>query len=94
MRNKVLSIMLGVVLTASALCGCGSEANSVQVESNVGDTVIADDETATSSTVSLEGLPEAIGEGIVKATPEMYTDVDLSKHKTVNITLIGDTPTA
>lgn len=90
MRNKVLSIMMGVVLAASALCGCGSEANPVQG----GDTVILDGETATSSAISLEGLPEAIGEGIVKATPDMYKDVDLSQHKTVNITLIGDTPTA
>ena len=94
MRNKVLSIMLGMVLTASALCGCGSEANPVQSGEGSGNTVITDGEVAKEATVSLEGLPEAIGEGIVKATPEMYADVDLSKHKTVNITLIGDTPTA
>ena len=94
MRNKVLSIMLGMVLTASALCGCGSEANPVQSGEGSGNAVITDGEVAKEATVSLEGLPEAIGEGIVKATPEMYADVDLSKHKTVNITLIGDTPTA
>ena len=94
MRNKLLSIMLGVVLTASTLCGCGSQANLAQSNAGSGDAIITDGEVAKASSVSLEGLPEAIGEGIVKATPEMYKDVDLSQHKTVNITLIGDTPTA
>jgi hypothetical protein len=59
-----------------------------------GDIEIKDEATATSASVSLDELPAKIGEGIVKATPEMYGDVDLSEHKTVNITLIGDTPAA
>ena len=94
MKKKVLSIMLSMAMTATILAGCGSAAGNAQSGANTGDTVIADEATATAGAVSLEGLPAAIGEGIVKATPEMYKDVDLSKHKTVNITLIGDTPTA
>ena len=38
-------------------------------------------------------LPEAIDYGVtIKATPEMYPDIDLSKHETIYIYLIGDTP--
>ncbi|WP_029318909.1 DUF3502 domain-containing protein [Butyrivibrio sp. AE3004] len=96
MRKKVLSVILSVVMTASMLVGCGSasgETENINTE-NEGNTEIKDEATATSASVSLDELPAKIGEGIVKATPEMYGDVDLSEHNTVNITLIGDTPAA
>ncbi|MCD8336476.1 MAG: DUF3502 domain-containing protein [Lachnospiraceae bacterium] len=40
----------------------------------------------------LAELPEAVGEGTIVATPEMYAGIDLSKSYTVNMYLIGDTP--
>ncbi|WP_026670758.1 ABC transporter substrate-binding protein [Butyrivibrio sp. AE3006] len=96
MRKKVLSVILSMIMTASMLAGCGSASSETESGSmeNAGDIEIEDEATATSASVSLDELPAKIGEGIVKATPEMYGDVDLSEHKTVNITLIGDTPAA
>ncbi len=96
MRKKVLSVILSMVMTASMLAGCGSASSGTESGSmeKAGDLEIKDEATATSASVSLDELPAKIGEGIVKATPEMYGDVDLSEHKTVNITLIGDTPAA
>ncbi len=96
MRKKVLSLILSMIMTASMLAGCGSASSETESGSmeNAGDIEIKDEATATSASVSLDELPAKIGEGIVKATPEMYGDVDLSEHKTVNITLIGDTPAA
>ena len=96
MRKKVLSVILSMVMTASMLAGCGSASSETEIGSmeKAGDIEITDEATATSASVSLDELPAKIGEGIVKATPEMYGDVDLSEHKTVNITLIGDTPAA
>ena len=96
MRKKVLSVILSMIMTASMLAGCGSASSETESGSmeNAGDIEIKDEATATSASVSLDELPAKIGEGIVKATPEMYGDVDLSEHKTVNITLIGDTPAA
>lgn len=48
---------------------------------------------AMSTAAMAEELPEAIEPGaVVKATPDMYPDTDLSKEDTVYIYLIGDTP--
>ena len=96
MRKKVVSVILSMAMTASMLAGCGSASGGTESVSteNEGDAEIKDEATAKAPSVSLDDLPEKIGEGIVKATPEMYADVDLSEHKTVNITLIGDTPAA
>lgn len=96
MRKKVVSVILSMAMTASMLAGCGSASGGTESVSteNEGDAEIKDEATAKAPSVSLDDLPEKIGEGIVKATPEMYADVDLSEHKTVNITLIGDMPAA
>ena len=59
-------------------------------EEATGDETDASGDTASSS--SMEGLPEAVGEGTITATPEMYSGVDLSDPYTVNMYLIGDTP--
>ncbi|WP_044916892.1 ABC transporter substrate-binding protein [Butyrivibrio sp. WCE2006] len=93
MRKKVLSVILSMAMTASMLAGCGSASAGGNSE-NTGATEIKDEATATTSGALPDDLPAKIGDGIVKATPEMYGDVDLSEHKTVNITLIGDTPSA
>ncbi len=93
MRKKVLSVILSMAMTASMLAGCGSASAGGNSE-NAGATEIKDEAAATTSGALPDDLPAKIGDGIVKATPEMYGDVDLSEHKTVNITLIGDTPAA
>ena len=92
-RKKVLSIMMTAVLTASVIEGCGSKAKT-QDSKNDSSVEITDEKTAAASGDALKDLPEKIGDGEVKASPEMYSGIDLSEHKTVNITLIGDIPNA
>ncbi len=92
-RKKVLSIMMTAVLTASVIAGCGSKAKT-QDSKNDSSVEITDEKTAAASGDALKDLPEKIGDGEVKASPEMYSGIDLSEHKTVNITLIGDIPNA
>ncbi len=80
MKRKTLALMLASCMLASTLTGCG---NSTTTSSS----------DAGASTVSLEGLPDAIERGVeVKALPEYYAGIDLKKDYTVNMYLIGDTP--
>lgn len=44
------------------------------------------------SCLAADSLPEAVGEGTITATPEMYPNTDLSDPYTVNMYLIGDKP--
>ena len=93
MKKKVLSIIMAVVLTAGVLAGCGSASQTGS------DTAKTQTETKTTETTEASepaelpaDLPEAIGKGVVKATPEMYSGIDLSSPYTVQMYLIGDTP--
>ncbi len=92
-RKKVLSLIMSTVLTASMVAGCGAGKTDVNDAAKTSaETEITDGDTAKAGNASLAALPEKIGDGEVKATPDMYSGIDLSEHKTVNITLIGDTP--
>ena len=94
MKRKVLSIMLVAAMTVSTLVGCGGNTASTE---NTTTTTTATETTETAEVVAPTGdafadLPDTIKGNVIKATPEMYADTDLSKPYTVNMYLIGDTP--
>ena len=97
-KKKQLAIMMSLCLTAAALAGCGSSGNSSgeSAQSSAGTETTAEStagtEAAESAAASLDSLPDAVGEGTITATPEMYSNIDLSEPYTVNMYLIGDTP--
>lgn len=99
MKKKILSITLAISLVAAALTGCGSTGGSGNETSGTSADTASDSGAGTeaaageaASAVSLDGLPAAIGEGEIKASPDFYAAMDLSDHYTVNMYLIGDTP--
>ena len=93
MKKKVLSIIMAVVMTAGVLAGCGSASQTGSTETKTQTASQTTETTASSEVTELPAdLPEAIGKGVVKATPEMYSGIDLSKPYTVQMYLIGDTP--
>ena len=101
--KKLLAMVLTAGMTVTLLAGCGNSSGGSTGESSessqesAASEDAAGDEADTSgseseSSASMEGLPEAVGEGTITATPEMYSGVDLSDPYTVNMYLIGDTP--
>lgn len=104
-KKKILSCILAAGLVISTLAGCGSsgessgssgssssssDSSAASNSASSGDTASSGD--AAASAVSLDGLPAAVGEGTIVASPDFYAGVDLSDHYTVNMYLIGDTP--
>lgn len=98
MKKKVLSILMALTMTAGIMTGCGSEATtsteSTGTDTQATETTQSDatTETAEATSDALAGLPDAIGEGVIAATPEMYSAINLSSPYTVQMYLIGDTP--
>ena len=99
MKNKrLLAIVMSLCLTAAALAGCGGSGGGSQesAQENAAAETTAESaagtEAAQSTGASLDSLPAAVGEGTITATPEMYSNIDLSEPYTVNMYLIGDTP--
>ena len=98
MKKKVLSILMALTMTAGIMTGCGSEnattTESTGTDAQATETTQSDATTETPAATSdaLAGLPDAIGDGIIAATPEMYSAIDLSSPYTVQMYLIGDTP--
>lgn len=101
--KKLLAMVLTAGMTVTLLAGCGNSSGGSTGESSessqesAASEDAAGDEADTSGSesepsASMEGLPEAVGEGTITATPEMYSGVDLSDPYTVNMYLIGDTP--
>ena len=95
MKKKALSILMALTMTAGVITGCGSEsaggaATETNNEAQVKESASGTESVANSD--ALAGLPEKIGDGVVKATPEMYSSIDLSSPYTVQMYLIGDTP--
>ncbi|MBO5033625.1 MAG: ABC transporter substrate-binding protein [Lachnospiraceae bacterium] len=96
-KKKFLATILSVCMSASLLAGCGSSSDT---ETSSKDTTAAQSQTTadnaaasdTASTVTLDQLPSAVGEGTITASPELYAYTDLSEEYTVNMYLIGDTP--
>lgn len=98
MRKKLLAGVLTIALALSVLAGCGNSAsgdnadtgeeqettNNENAESSQADSASGED--------ALSGLPETLADGDVIATPEMYSNIDLSEEYTVNLYMIGDTP--
>ncbi len=91
MKKRMMSIVLAAGMTLSALTGCAAGGAAPGGAAGApADTGAA--AQAVDAGEALAGLPDAIGEGVVKATPEMYANIDLSKPYTVQLYLIGDTP--
>lgn len=96
-KKKLMATILSVCMTAGLLSGCGSTGDSDMAASSTAKTEDTKVETTTQSqdtTATFESLPAQVGEGTIVATPEMYSNIDLSKEYTVNMYLIGDTPNA
>ncbi len=102
-KKKILSCILAAGLVISTLAGCGSSggdsgSSSGSSSSSSGSSASSSDSSSGSSSgdsasaVSLDGLPAAVGDGEIVASPDFYAGVDLSDHYTVNMYLIGDTP--
>ena len=102
-KKKILSLILAAGLVISTLAGCGSSggdsgSSSGSSSSSSGSSASSSDSSSGSSSgdsasaVSLDGLPAAVGDGEIVASPDFYAGVDLSDHYTVNMYLIGDTP--
>ncbi len=101
-KKKILSCILAAGLVISTLAGCGSSGgdsgSSSSSGSSSGSSSSSSDSSSSSSSgesasaVSLDGLPAAVGDGEIVASPDFYAGVDLSDHYTVNMYLIGDTP--
>lgn len=96
-KKKLLSMMLVLVMVLTLLAGCGNSSSGNDTSSQgstqePGSDEGAGEETGDPVSSTLEGLPAAVGEGTIVATPEMYPGVDLSDPYTVNMYLIGDTP--
>ncbi len=91
MKKNRITKMLALILTTCMLCACGSGAASEssapqgKTEAPVAAAPVSDD--------AFKDVPsELTPETVITATPEMYSNIDLSKNKTVYIYLIGTTP--
>ena len=99
-KKRILSLILAAGLVISTLAGCGSSGgdsgSSSGSSSSSSSSGSASSDSSSSgesaSAVSLDGLPAAVGEGTIVASPDFYAATDLSDHYTVNMYLIGDTP--
>lgn len=105
MKKKWLSCLLAAVLAFSVLAGCGNGNSGGAAEGGGNaDTgaeaeAEADDGAADAGAAeetgggdALADLPDTLMDGVVKATPEMYPNTDLSEPYTVYLYLVGDTP--
>ncbi len=96
--KKVTAYLLAAVMAFSMLAGCGGKESSTGASTPAGETAPAGDgaaaegEGSASAQDALAGLPENWLDGDVKATPEMYPNVDMSKPYTVYLYQVGDTP--
>lgn len=106
MKKRIISILLASA-TAISLSACGEAAQNSASESPASQSSEAtvektDDgessaaetqEAAADASDPFAGLPDKQAPGeVVKATPEMYPDVDMSKSDNINIYMVGDTP--
>lgn len=101
-RNKLVAVLLAVSVSMTLFAGCGSSSSSssddeeetteTEESEETEETEATEDESTDSGSDAFADLPDAIGDGTVTATPEMYSNIDLTDPYTVNIYLIGDTP--
>lgn len=98
MRKRVLAGLLAAVLAMTGLTGCGNSASNGSGETGTKETAGTAAESSEADTAGVQAgdafadLPETLADGEVKATPDMYSNIDLSDEYTVNMYLIGDTP--
>ncbi|WMJ90178.1 ABC transporter substrate-binding protein [Anaerocolumna sp. MB42-C2] len=99
-KNKLVSIILILCLLVTMLAGCGRSSTTTTDNSSGTAKVTESAKTGSEATasetpsVSLDGLPESVSAGTIAASPDFYSNTDLSKDYTVNMYLIGDTPKA
>ncbi|MCR5106779.1 MAG: ABC transporter substrate-binding protein [Lachnospiraceae bacterium] len=95
MKRRVISVLLCACMAVSLLAGCsGGSKDNGSAEGAVATETESSDSGAEGALPSadLSSLPAAIGEGEIKASPELYASTDLGSPYTVNMYLIGDTP--
>ena len=90
--KKRLSCLLVAVLALSLLAACGGTSKQTGGATGGAQESTEAVDAAEPAADVLAELPASLTDGVVKATPEMYTNVDLSKPYTVYLYLIGDTP--
>ncbi len=90
--KKRLSCLLVAVLVLSLLAACGGTSKQTGGATGGAQESTEAVDAAEPAADVLAELPASLTDGVVKATPEMYTNVDLSKPYTVYLYLIGDTP--
>lgn len=95
MKKTIVTKSLGLLLSAALLTGCGSAGDAVSAQSG-SDTAEKNVAEVTAEPVSEDvfaNIPDKIEAGCnIVATPEMYSNLDLSKEETIYIYLIGSTP--
>ena len=92
-KSKLLSLLLALCMVATLLAGCGSK-DSGSASGSGGNSqggTSGGGGSTPSNAGAFADLPDTL-DGVVVATPEMYSAIDLSKSYTVNMYLIGDTP--
>lgn len=91
--KKLVASLLVAALSLTMLAGCGSsEAPAAEAPAAEAPAAEAPAEEAAPAADAFAGLPENWLDGDVKATPEMYPGVDMSKPYTVHMYQVGDTP--
>ena len=90
--KKRLSCLLVAVFALSLLAACGGTSKQTGGATGGAQESTEAVDAAEPAADVLAELPASLTDGVVKATPEMYTNVDLSKPYTVYLYLIGDTP--
>ena len=101
--KKLLALLLAAVMAMSLLAACNSASDGGKDTTAAETKEDTDTKTDNEGGQGTEGqtpagdpfadLPEAVTMGgTIKATPEMYPNVDFSKKETIYFTLIGDTP--
>ncbi len=94
MKKKVLRV-LALLLVSCLIAGCGKGTEKNRAGNGYEVNLSNNSEAIPTSTASdpFKDLPEKLtGSTYVKATPDMYSNIDLKKEKTVYIYLIGTTP--
>ncbi|MBR6405145.1 MAG: ABC transporter substrate-binding protein [Lachnospiraceae bacterium] len=101
--KKFLALLLAFVLAAAVLAGCttsdsgneGAENKTTAApkeDNTEKDSTEKDQTDAPAQTDPLADLPEKLEGAYITATPEMYSNLDLSKPVTIYLTQIGGKP--
>ncbi|MCR4589124.1 MAG: ABC transporter substrate-binding protein [Lachnospiraceae bacterium] len=96
MKKKMFTKALGLLLAACMLTACGSTEGAAPEQSAAepaAEKTVAEVAAEPVAEDVFKDVPEKIEAGCnIVATPEMYSNIDLSKEETIYIYLIGSTP--